>query len=43
MSSYMDPALITDPAILRVHEELKAREPIFHCPELGATRADFDA
>lgn len=42
MSPHMEPALITDPALLGVLEELKAREPIFHHPELGTTRADFE-
>jgi len=26
-----------------VLKELAAREPIFHCPEFGTTRADFEA
>jgi hypothetical protein len=30
-------------AIAEVVAELRAREPIFHHPELGATRADFEA
>jgi hypothetical protein len=38
----MEPALLTDPSLLGVLEELKEREPIFHRPELGTTRADFD-
>jgi hypothetical protein len=32
----------TDPALLGILEELKAREPIFHRPEFGTTRADFE-
>lgn len=32
----------TDPALLAVLNELVAREPIFHRPELGTTRADFE-
>jgi len=38
----MEPALSTDPALLGILEELKAREPIFHRPELGPTTADFE-
>ncbi len=38
----MEPALTTDPSLLDVLHELKRREPIFHRPELGATRADFE-
>ena len=37
-----EPTLVTDPALLGVLEALRAREPIFHRPEFGATRADFD-
>jgi hypothetical protein len=33
--------LSTDPALHGVLEELKRREPIFHRPEFGTTRADF--
>ena len=29
-------------SLAEVLEELKAREPIFHRPELGTTRADFE-
>ena len=36
------PTLPTDPALLRVLEELISREPIFHHPELGTTRTDFE-
>jgi len=32
----------TDPSLLGILEQLKFREPIFHRPELGTTRADFD-
>jgi len=35
--------LTTDPALFGVLEELRAREPIFHRPEFGTTRADFAA
>ena len=34
---------MTEPHLLGVLEELRAREPIFHRPELGTTRADFKA
>lgn len=32
----------TDPALLDILEQLKSREPIFHRPEFGTTRPDFD-
>ncbi len=35
------PVLVTDPHLADVLEELRAREPIFHRPELGTTRADL--
>lgn len=35
-----EPDLRTDPALLPVLEELRQREPIFHRPEFGNTRAD---
>jgi hypothetical protein len=38
----MEPTLSTAPHLLAVLEELKRREPIFHRPELGTTRADFE-
>ena len=31
------------PALDRVSRELAAREPVFHRPEFGTTRADFEA
>jgi hypothetical protein len=40
--SSTEPALSTAPRLLAVLEELKRREPIFHRPELGTTRADFE-
>ncbi len=43
MHSEMEPTLSTDPALLLILEELKRREPIFHRPEFGTTRADFEA
>jgi hypothetical protein len=39
----MKPRLITDPKLLPILEALQSREPIFHRPELGTTRLDFDA
>jgi hypothetical protein len=41
-SPNMEPQLSTAPAHLQVMRELKAREPIFHRPEFGATRHDFE-
>lgn len=38
----MEPDLITDPKHLEVLAELKQREPIFHHPEFGTTRRDFE-
>ena len=38
----MEPTLTTDPALQDILEELKSREPIFHRPEHGTTRADYD-
>lgn len=32
----------TDPALLGVLEELRAREPLFHRPELGTSAEDLD-
>src|SRR5258708_3983896 len=43
MHPKMEPALSTDPALLDILEELKSREPIFHRPEFGTTRADFES
>jgi hypothetical protein len=34
--------LNTNPHLLAVLQELKQREPIFHRPELGTTRGDFE-
>ncbi|HVP55953.1 MAG TPA: DUF4440 domain-containing protein [Candidatus Eisenbacteria bacterium] len=42
MFPYSEPKRVTDPALLEVLEDLRAREPIFHHPEYGTTRADFD-
>lgn len=38
----MEPHLITDPKLARVLHELMQREPIFHRPEFGTTRQDFE-
>ena len=35
-------AFATPPELLAVLEELKQREPIFHHPELGTTRQDYE-
>lgn len=32
----------TDPDLVSVIEDLRLREPIFHTPEFGLTRADFE-
>lgn len=39
----MEPQRITDAKLLPILEELRRREPIFHRPEFGTTRADFQA
>ena len=36
-------AFVTSPELLAVLEELKLREPIFHHPELGTARRDYEA
>jgi hypothetical protein len=38
-----EPVLVTDPGLLDVLAELRAREPLFHRPELGTTRFAFEA
>jgi hypothetical protein len=38
----MEPKLFTDQNLAEVLEELKKREPIFHRPEFGTTRRDFE-
>lgn len=43
MHPEMEPALSTDPALLEILEDLKRREPIFHRPEFGTSRADFES
>ncbi len=42
MAPYVEPKLVTDSALAGILKELRAREPIFHHPEYGTTRADFD-
>jgi len=39
----MEPKLVTDARLLPVLEQLQRREPIFHRPEFGTTRHDFEA
>ena len=38
----MEPELETEPRLAPVLLELRAREPIFHRPEHGTSRADFE-
>lgn len=38
----MEPKLITDPKLKSILEELKKRESIFHRPEFGTHRSDFE-
>jgi hypothetical protein len=42
MNPEMEPTPATDPGLAGVLDELIRREPIFHRPELGTTRADFE-
>ncbi len=42
MNPETTPTLVTDPALLGVLNELISREPIFHRPEWGTTRAHFE-
>ncbi len=37
-----EPDLVTPPALADVLRELQRREPLFHHPELGTTRQDFE-
>lgn len=39
----MEPDLITPEHLLAVQDELIQREPIFHRPEFGTTRREFEA
>ncbi|MEJ2616952.1 MAG: hypothetical protein P8Z35_18500 [Ignavibacteriaceae bacterium] len=38
----MEPKLVTKPELLNILEELKKLEPVFHRPELGTSRKDFE-
>ena len=38
----MEPILATDPELYDILAELRSREPIFHRPEFGFSRADFE-
>src|SRR5664280_2609758 len=38
-----EPVLVTDPTLMEVLAELRAREPLFHRRELGTTRSHFEA
>lgn len=38
----MEPTLVTSPTMASVLEQLIAREPVFHRPEFGTTRRDFE-
>ncbi|GLQ92788.1 DUF4440 domain-containing protein [Dyella acidisoli] len=39
----MEPKLTTESRLLPILEQLQQREPIFHHPEFGTARADFEA
>lgn len=39
----MEPKRQTRPELAGILEELSRREPIFHRPELGTSRTDFEA
>jgi hypothetical protein len=39
----MEPVLVTAPELQSVLDELREREPIFHKPQFGTTRQDFEA
>jgi hypothetical protein len=43
MSPEMEPAFLTDPSLVDALDELIRREPIFHRPEFGTTRSDFES
>jgi hypothetical protein len=38
----MEPTRVTPPHLLAIQAQLIAREPIFHRPEFGTTRDDFE-
>ncbi len=42
MDSAPEPNPVTDPALADILAQLMRREPIFHRPEFGTTRADFE-
>ena len=42
MSKPAEPLLQTEPELLDILDELAEREPIFHRPEFGTTRQDFE-
>lgn len=42
MNPEMEPARATDLALRDILDQLVSREPIFHRPEWGTTRADFE-
>ena len=42
MITKMEPTLTTDPALAGILADLSSREPIFHRPESGVTRADLE-
>ncbi|MGH8289255.1 MAG: DUF4440 domain-containing protein [Steroidobacteraceae bacterium] len=39
----MKPWLTTEPKLRAILQELRSREPIFHHPELGTSRSDFES
>lgn len=38
----MEPKLVIEPKLINVLEELIKREPLFHHPEFGTSRSDFE-
>jgi hypothetical protein len=38
----MKPWLTTEPRLREILQDLRSREPVFHRPELGTSRADFE-
>jgi len=42
MNPSTDPDLTTDPALAEILAEISRREPIFHRPEFGTSRADLE-
>lgn len=39
----LKPWLTTEPGLREILQELRSREPVFHRPEQGTTRTDFEA